>query len=109
MGAMGWAYAGPVTLASAGGTVLGVGLTLIGVGVASQDEARELCGGDVSNCPESARYPALRGRDEILAGDVLTAVGGTALAASIAWMIGVAATEPTPAVAPAAEGFILRF
>ncbi len=102
-------YAAPGVLGAAGLVVVGVGFTLMGVGRLSQDEAVELCGGRRVGCPETARYPALRGRDEILAGDALVGIGGAAVAASVAWMIALAATgEPVPPDR-AADGLRLSF
>lgn len=97
--ARGPSFTAPLLVGSGGLVMAGLGFTLMGLGRLSQDEARELCSGELTGCPLEAQYPAYRGRDEILAGDALVAVGGSALLASVAWTIVLAVTQPAAPVA----------
>lgn len=97
--ASGPSFTAPLVVGSGGLVIAGLGFTLMGLGRLSQDEARELCSGDLTGCPLEAQYPAYRGRDEILAGDALVAVGGSALLASVAWTIVLAVKPPVVPVA----------
>lgn len=97
--ARGPSFTAPLIVGSGGLVIAGLGFTLMGLGRLSQDEARELCSGDLTGCPLEAQYPAYRGRDEILAGDALVAVGGSALLASVAWTIVLVVTQPAAPLA----------
>ncbi len=110
------ALVGPTVLGIGGLGTMALGFGLLAMGTGHQDDALATCAGRHMGCPESARYDALRGRDEIYAGDALIGVGAAALGAGVIWIIVTAAsrpsTEPTkkePTAVPTASGLALRF
>jgi hypothetical protein len=102
---------GPAILGGTGVLAMGVGFTLMGLGSGDQSDARALCDGRTTNCPESSRPLAESGADKIIAGDVVFAVGGAFVVGGAVWLVlELTGNDPQgSAVAATPNGFALSF
>jgi hypothetical protein len=104
-------FVGPAVVGGTGLVALGVGFTLMGLGAGDQSDARDLCGGGTTGCPEASRPLAESGADKIIAGDVVAAIGGALVIGGGVWLfLELTADDPaSSALAPTPGGFALRF